>query len=258
MTHGGAGSTLGALAFGLPLLIVPQGADHFYNADRVVAAGAAVQLMPDRLTADSARDAVRMLLHDDTFRERSAPHQERVRRDARPTASRRDARTTHRARTRAARKLTPWRSLGRQTPVRQLPTRRASDVDGRTERPTRKRAWPPWLARASSPSTLYPRHRGRGRRPRHRRHRMAVRTQVSSCRRARGRRLVDGEPLTAARLVSGAAAAGAAAGLQSRSKLSPVVPRSRMSALRPRPDVHDVPRCSRASSMYRPVPVDGL
>ncbi len=67
VTHGGAGSTLGALAFGLPLLIVPQGADQFYNAERVVAAGAGVQLMPDRLTAESARDAVRMLLSDDTF-----------------------------------------------------------------------------------------------------------------------------------------------------------------------------------------------
>ena len=67
VTHGGAGSTLGALAFGLPLLIVPQGADHFYNAERVVAAGAAVQLVPEHLTADSAREAVRMLLHDATF-----------------------------------------------------------------------------------------------------------------------------------------------------------------------------------------------
>jgi UDP:flavonoid glycosyltransferase YjiC (YdhE family) len=69
MTHGGAGSTLGALAFGLPLLIVPQGADQFYNADRVVAAGAGVKLMPEQLTPDSARDAVRMLLRDDTFRD---------------------------------------------------------------------------------------------------------------------------------------------------------------------------------------------
>lgn len=69
VTHGGAGSTLGALAFGLPLLIVPQGADHFYNAERAVAAGAAVQLLPDRLTAGSARDAVRTLLRDDTFRD---------------------------------------------------------------------------------------------------------------------------------------------------------------------------------------------
>ena len=68
VTHGGAGSTLGALAFGQPLLVVPQGADQFYNAERVVAAGAGVRLMPDRLTADSARDAVLRLLHDDTFR----------------------------------------------------------------------------------------------------------------------------------------------------------------------------------------------
>ena len=82
VTHGGAGSTLGALAFGLPLLVVPQGADHFYNADRVVAAGAAIQLMPDRLTADSARDAVRMLLHDPTFR--TAAHRIKNEIDAMP------------------------------------------------------------------------------------------------------------------------------------------------------------------------------
>ncbi len=69
VTHGGAGSTLGALAFGRPLLVVPQGADQFYNADRVVAAGAGIQLLPDRLTAESARDAVRTLLDDDTFRD---------------------------------------------------------------------------------------------------------------------------------------------------------------------------------------------
>ena len=42
ITHGGAGSTLGALAFGLPLLIVPQGADHFFNAERIAAAGAGI------------------------------------------------------------------------------------------------------------------------------------------------------------------------------------------------------------------------
>ena len=82
VTHGGAGSTLGALAFGLPLLVVPQGADQFYNAERVVAAGAGVQLMPDRLTADSAREAVRMLLHDDTFR--AAAHRIKNEFDAMP------------------------------------------------------------------------------------------------------------------------------------------------------------------------------
>ena len=82
MTHGGAGSTLGALGFGVPLLVVPQGADHFYNADRVVAAGAAIQLMPDRLTADSARDAVRILLHDPMFR--TAAHRIKNEIDAMP------------------------------------------------------------------------------------------------------------------------------------------------------------------------------
>ena len=82
VTHGGAGSTLGALAFGLPLLIVPQGADHFYNAERVVSAGAAVQLPSARLTADSAREAVRRLLHDGTFRR--AAQQIRTELDAMP------------------------------------------------------------------------------------------------------------------------------------------------------------------------------
>lgn len=38
--HGGAGSVLDALAAGVPLLIVPQAADQFYNAARVAHAGA--------------------------------------------------------------------------------------------------------------------------------------------------------------------------------------------------------------------------
>ena len=38
IAHGGSGTTLGALAFGLPLLVIPQGADQYSNADQVVAA----------------------------------------------------------------------------------------------------------------------------------------------------------------------------------------------------------------------------
>ena len=98
VTHGGAGSTLGALAFGLPLLVVPQGADHFYNADRVVAAGAAIQLMPDRLTAGLSprrRPDAPTRCH---IPERGSPHQERDRRHARPKPRRRIARRTHRPR----------------------------------------------------------------------------------------------------------------------------------------------------------------
>jgi UDP:flavonoid glycosyltransferase YjiC (YdhE family) len=38
--HGGAGTTLTALAAGLPQLIIPQGADQFHNADTVARSGA--------------------------------------------------------------------------------------------------------------------------------------------------------------------------------------------------------------------------
>ena len=53
VTHGGAGSTMGALAFGLPLLLIPQGADQFFNTERVVAAGAGIGLLPGELSAGS-------------------------------------------------------------------------------------------------------------------------------------------------------------------------------------------------------------
>ena len=39
--HGGTGSVLGALAAGLPQLIMPQGADQFFNAEYLTEAGAA-------------------------------------------------------------------------------------------------------------------------------------------------------------------------------------------------------------------------
>ena len=87
VTHGGAGSTLGALAFGLPLLVVPQGADQFYNADRVVAAGAAAQLMP--IAWPPPQPAMPSGCCCATLRlNRSSPHQGRDRRHARRTRGR--------------------------------------------------------------------------------------------------------------------------------------------------------------------------
>ena len=55
--HGGSGTTLGALAHGLPLVLVPQAADQFDNAARCVAAGVAVVIGPDELSADPSRAA---------------------------------------------------------------------------------------------------------------------------------------------------------------------------------------------------------
>ena len=52
----------------LPLLLLPQGADHYFNAERVTAAGAGIRLVPGELTADTTRKALRELLRDGSFR----------------------------------------------------------------------------------------------------------------------------------------------------------------------------------------------
>lgn len=67
ITHGGAGSTLGALTFGCPMLIVPQGADQFVNAERVSAAGAGLVLAPGQRSPQAIRDATRRLITEPSF-----------------------------------------------------------------------------------------------------------------------------------------------------------------------------------------------
>ncbi len=63
ITHGGAGTTLGALAFGKPLLLLPRGADQHYIARCVERAGAAELLRPE-----DAGDQVRSILEGDQMR----------------------------------------------------------------------------------------------------------------------------------------------------------------------------------------------
>jgi UDP:flavonoid glycosyltransferase YjiC (YdhE family) len=67
ISHGGSGTTLGALAHGLPLVLVPQAADQFDNAARAEAAGAAVALLPGEVTAESVRAALGRVLSDPAF-----------------------------------------------------------------------------------------------------------------------------------------------------------------------------------------------
>jgi UDP:flavonoid glycosyltransferase YjiC (YdhE family) len=67
VSHGGSGTTLGALAHGVPLVLVPQGADQFDNANRVEAAGAAVVLRPGEVTAASVRAALERVLDEPEF-----------------------------------------------------------------------------------------------------------------------------------------------------------------------------------------------
>lgn len=66
--HGGAGSIFGALAFGLPLLVLPRGADNFYNGDRVLAAGAGRQLVDVEITPGAVAREVALLLDDQRVR----------------------------------------------------------------------------------------------------------------------------------------------------------------------------------------------
>jgi UDP:flavonoid glycosyltransferase YjiC (YdhE family) len=62
---------LGALAHGLPALVIPQGADNFVNADRVVTSGAARRLLPDQVDAGAVRANLAELLVDSRYRDRA-------------------------------------------------------------------------------------------------------------------------------------------------------------------------------------------
>ena len=51
--HGGSGTVLGALTAGVPQLLLPKGADQFFNADAMAAAGLAPVLEPAQVTASA-------------------------------------------------------------------------------------------------------------------------------------------------------------------------------------------------------------
>ena len=80
--HGGAGTMLGALAAGLPLLCLPQGADQYGNADRVVAAGAGLALVRDELAPQAVRAATRAVLDEPGYPAGCPTHRRRDRRHA--------------------------------------------------------------------------------------------------------------------------------------------------------------------------------
>lgn len=69
VTHGGSGSVLAALSHGRPVLVIPQGADQFQNADACVASGAGRCLVPELLDAHTVRREVASVLHDPAHRD---------------------------------------------------------------------------------------------------------------------------------------------------------------------------------------------
>jgi UDP:flavonoid glycosyltransferase YjiC (YdhE family) len=62
VAHGGSGTLMGALEHGLPLVLLPLGADQPANAEAAEAAGVALVLDPARMTPGDVRDAVRAVL----------------------------------------------------------------------------------------------------------------------------------------------------------------------------------------------------
>lgn len=66
--HGGPGTTLSSLAQGLPLLILPQGADQYLVGDLVRASGAGLCLTPQHVNASTIRQSMLALLDEPGYR----------------------------------------------------------------------------------------------------------------------------------------------------------------------------------------------
>ncbi|MCX5069583.1 glycosyltransferase [Micromonospora lupini] len=60
--HGGSGTTLGALAAGVPQVLIPQGANQFADAAALSAAGVALRLLPGEVDADAVAEQTRRVL----------------------------------------------------------------------------------------------------------------------------------------------------------------------------------------------------
>jgi UDP:flavonoid glycosyltransferase YjiC (YdhE family) len=75
VVHGGSGSTLGALAAGVPLVVVPLFADQPQNARRVAEVGAGMAVEPNRddveATVGPLREAIRSVLDEPSYGERA-------------------------------------------------------------------------------------------------------------------------------------------------------------------------------------------
>jgi UDP:flavonoid glycosyltransferase YjiC (YdhE family) len=67
--HGGSGTLGHAIANGLPMVILPLGADQPENAARCAELGASRTLDQDHLTPEHIRDVVLDVLHTPSYRE---------------------------------------------------------------------------------------------------------------------------------------------------------------------------------------------
>lgn len=62
--HGGSGTTLSCAGAGVPQILLPQGADQFFNARAVTTAGAGVALLGEEISGEGVTAAVTRVLDD--------------------------------------------------------------------------------------------------------------------------------------------------------------------------------------------------
>jgi UDP:flavonoid glycosyltransferase YjiC (YdhE family) len=68
LSHGGSGSVMGALAYGLPQVVIPMGADQPHNAKRCAALGLGVVLDPVAATPEMINNAISSVLAEPAYR----------------------------------------------------------------------------------------------------------------------------------------------------------------------------------------------
>jgi UDP:flavonoid glycosyltransferase YjiC (YdhE family) len=68
VTHGGNGTAFGALALGIPIVTIPQGADQFILADRLSATGVGLTLQPDAVSPSAVADLAKQGLESAEMR----------------------------------------------------------------------------------------------------------------------------------------------------------------------------------------------
>lgn len=76
--HGGAGTMLGALAQGLPALVLPEGADRTFTAASLVERGVGLSIEPKEATPSNIADAVQTLLSEARFRKQALEVKEEI------------------------------------------------------------------------------------------------------------------------------------------------------------------------------------
>ena len=79
VTHGGMNSTMEAVYYGVPMVVVPQQPEQAMTAYRVAELGLGVAFEPEHVTASALRDAVTTVVSDAGYRDRVTQMQEAAR-----------------------------------------------------------------------------------------------------------------------------------------------------------------------------------